>query len=639
MSAKSVFSILTLVLLASQPVSAQVDSTYVDQGERIYQLEQVTVTARSLRWGVAEMALGKEALQHVLAKGGVTFVRRGGTLTGDLYVDGFKRGDVEVVIDGERFPASCPNRMDPPLTRVNPLEMASVQLERSSAALQAGLGGRVNYRRATPDEAWSLRGVLSQTGGAGRDTDVSLALERAGQRLTGRFLQSAPYEDGSGRSFQDRYGYAPGDLDYRLVELSLYGERATWSYGATLSFTNDVPFPYLLMDERENTLWAAFLSFRGHKLYVNHTHHVMDNGLRRSAGMMTMETDATNLTVGLTGPSYELFYRNWDAWNTMQQVDMGGAMASGPASTGAPMKQHLMPDLHLFSAAYTHDVRLRPVMLMLRAGVSATTIADDVRLAFHEAVHPEAEPTRWFVPFSAGAGYSTMLMPGMTGGLHLEVASTPPSPEYLYVGVRRMAPKPSWMGNPGLRAPVKAALRGALERGRVNAEAFVTYVDDYVALAPHASGTQSFVTYDNVDAFMAGVTAQGSWTLADLRAAYTFAQNLTTDGPLAEIPPLTGAATLRSPSFGGLTPYVRVEAAAAQLRVDAGLHEATTAAWMRLDAGATFAYGPVAVSLDLENVTDALYYQHLSYLRDPFAAGLQVYEPGRLVRLGAQVAL
>ena len=39
------------------------------------------------------------------------------------------------------------------------------------------------------------------------------------------------------------------------------------------------------------------------------------------------------------------------------------------------------------------------------------------------------------------------------------------------------------------------------------------------------------------------------------------------------------------------------------------------------------------ISLEVENITNTLYYQHLSYLRDPFASGSRVYEPGTTVRL------
>ncbi len=39
------------------------------------------------------------------------------------------------------------------------------------------------------------------------------------------------------------------------------------------------------------------------------------------------------------------------------------------------------------------------------------------------------------------------------------------------------------------------------------------------------------------------------------------------------------------------------------------------------------------ISVDVENLLDYNYYQHLSFLRDPFMANNQVYEPGRVFRI------
>jgi hypothetical protein len=33
------------------------------------------------------------------------------------------------------------------------------------------------------------------------------------------------------------------------------------------------------------------------------------------------------------------------------------------------------------------------------------------------------------------------------------------------------------------------------------------------------------------------------------------------------------------------------------------------------------------------NLTDATYFRHLAYLRNPFASGADIYEPGRGLRL------
>lgn len=70
-----------------------------------------------------------------------------------------------------------------------------------------------------------------------------------------------------------------------------------------------------------------------------------------------------------------------------------------------------------------------------------------------------------------------------------------------------------------------------------------------------------------------------------------------------------------------------------QGRVDATLNETPTPSWYRIDLGVRYRYRPVEVRLDVHNVLNRTYRQHLSYLRNPYAAGMAVYEPGRMLAL------
>ena len=45
------------------------------------------------------------------------------------------------------------------------------------------------------------------------------------------------------------------------------------------------------------------------------------------------------------------------------------------------------------------------------------------------------------------------------------------------------------------------------------------------------------------------------------------------------------------------------------------------------------------VALEVDNITDELYYHHLSYLRNPFASGASVSGPGMTVTLGVRVTI
>jgi iron complex outermembrane receptor protein len=72
--------------------------------------------------------------------------------------------------------------------------------------------------------------------------------------------------------------------------------------------------------------------------------------------------------------------------------------------------------------------------------------------------------------------------------------------------------------------------------------------------------------------------------------------------------------------------------------VDPSLAEFSTAGWARVDVGLRWNSDLINVDLVVENLLDRSYRQHLSYLRNPFAASSQVWEPGRIIRLQLHVA-
>ena len=79
--------------------------------------------------------------------------------------------------------------------------------------------------------------------------------------------------------------------------------------------------------------------------------------------------------------------------------------------------------------------------------------------------------------------------------------------------------------------------------------------------------------------------------------------------------------------------FLNVAYEAEQSRVDATLNETITPAWYRADIGIKYEINKMQISLELENVTNQLYYKHLSYMRNPFSSGADVFEPGMNVYL------
>jgi len=120
---------------------------------------------------------------------------------------------------------------------------------------------------------------------------------------------------------------------------------------------------------------------------------------------------------------------------------------------------------------------------------------------------------------------------------------------------------------------------------------------------------------------------------ADLNFSYTYGQNLTNDSPLSEIRPFESTLKLRSPKFWEMVLFANLTYEAEQTRVDLMLNENTTPAWYKADIGIRYKLDHLNISLTIENITNQLYYKHLSYLRNPFASGVDVFEPGRNIYL------
>jgi iron complex outermembrane recepter protein len=99
---------------------------------------------------------------------------------------------------------------------------------------------------------------------------------------------------------------------------------------------------------------------------------------------------------------------------------------------------------------------------------------------------------------------------------------------------------------------------------------------------------------------------------------------------LPEIPPLRGWSALRYTRRWFFAEFGSI-AADRQSYVDTDLQETPTAGYALLNVKLGFTHKRLSTSLSVDNLLDRFYYEHLSYYRDPFSAGVKVPEPGRNV--------
>ena len=591
--------------------------------------DTVLVTAPRLLVGTdLRVVTPGEDLRDVLRASPFALVTRGAAGAGDLYADGFRRQDLTFAVDCERCETACPNRMDTRAGQVDLLEIESVELSRDGSALQSGLGGGLSLRRSLPGRDWKARGRLSFQGGHGSSYDGTVSVEGRDLRLATRWRQVEAYAAADGRGYRELYGFARTP-DTNIDEERFQAKLAHGDVRVSRERSRDLLFPYLQMDERKNDRWEASASWRGHRAYVNRTEHVMDNNLRTSLATSAMSTDAGNTMWGVVGAAYEVYGRYWDAVNRITPT----------ATPAAATRSHMLPDVWRWGATVRREFGASSSpWLVLRLGLARTSAHDGAQLAAYERVHAGAVLARWSAPLGAVATRSWTAAGAAWSGA-VELAADAPGLEQQFIAVDKPGLMPDWVGNPRLDDPRRGTLRLAVTRGAIRGEIFGTRAGDYANLRRLAVGGASYQTYEGVEALLAGGSLRATTPRLAAGITWNWGEQLHTRAPLSEIQPLTFDLGLRSPEWGGCTARADYRHAARQGRVDPSQGETATGCWNRLDLVVAGTRAGVRWELALDNATNVLYTQHLSYQRNPFAAGLRVWEPGRMLRLSAVLGL
>lgn len=566
----------------------------VDTALPVFKIKPVVVMGYRDELSV-EGYIGKEGIIRSLQVLGLTPITRGSYITSDISLFGFKGKDINVSVDGERFANTCPNRMDVPIIRFNPLEIGKIIIYPNST-IGSALGGEIRAIRRSPSENISLFGyskldAISSTGG-----EIAVGSEGYNQGLYLRSSRATTYKDGKGRDFVQLYGYKP-DVKYShtFYEGNINGKVGKFSYNFGVWYYKDVLFPYLRMDERISKTFSFGLSFMGNRFYTNYTDHIMDNGLRNEP--MYMRTDARRFRFGFVGSFYDMYYDHWDALNIMTHMDH-------------KMEQEIIPHFSSFNAIFGKDFQTDFVGLFAKLGV--------------QYFKTEVNKGRIFVPFSLRFSYSIV---------SFEISSDPPDPKELYFSLRRMPPKPSFLGNPNLNQPIKFSLYTNPASKYVNLLLFSNIVKDYVEVVGKVVNGNKITTFENTDALILGFNLIVGTEYLKLSTNYTYGRSIKVDDYLSEIPPFSLSLTLQSPEYLKSKVFVRFNYNDAQTRVAKSINEKPTTSWKTVDVGYELKINNIIVSVVLENIFNETYYTHLSYLRDPFMSGIRVYEPGRTLKI------
>lgn len=610
MKLKLIITFCMAVLFSIQTFAQMQDSI------KTYQLNSVEVVARKNIQPADRFSYGTNYESSLFNKNGFSTLRRGSNFTQDLYVEGFKRSDVKVVIDGEQYHNACPNRMDAAAARINPLEMDCVDLSKSCCVPNSGIYGKIEYHREPIAENLKLKSYGTINSGASNDYDLGAALDFLNTNFSIRYSQGKPYKNAESKSFKDLYLYKD-NYKFGYGSTGLRHQINDWQIGTSFSYSENISFPFLQMDEIHTKIYSGFVSFKDNKLYVNYTDHLMNNTLRQSA--MFMESDAKNLTVGLTGKFYELNYRNWKIDNVIKM--MSNSVANNQ-----------MPNVSQVGGVITHSFDIMPVKFSLKGGAQYFFIGDKERIGFYNLLYPDVKENNFYLTAAVNAFSTAQITNDFFASISGEVATDAPEAEQLYIAIERLGTNPNWSGNPNLKQPVKLSLRASFVYNFLTFEAFSNLVKNYVNVVKKPITNKGVMTYDNISASIMGLNAGVDFNYVKSYLSFLYGENLSGHSPLSEISPLSVTTTLTAPEFWNIRISATHRYENAMKRVDKSLNEITSSAWNTIAADVSYRLKNLVFNFEVDNLLNNNFSRHLSYARNPFSSQTKVFDPGRTFR-------
>ncbi len=585
---------------------------------------------------------------------GISTVRKSAAYGFDPVLRGFKNERLLILIDGvQSAHEACPNRMDPPASQIALNSMSSVDILKGPYSLRYGtaMGGIINFTSVKPQFTVKAEGFgrasakyESNINALHTEAMAGLSGKNYDFRLFGAYAQGQDYTDGDGQTVQ---------ADFNRLNLGAQlALKAGEQHSFTLSFNNnhseDVDFAALPMDLRKDDTRLFKIEHRFNSkqeklkswktsAYLTSVDHLMDNLLKPlDPRMMNASTPATTLTYG---------GRSEQFWNFQQYSLYIGADFKSEEAEGSRIREFLMGPMAgniLEDNAWQH-ARIRQSSLFaewhLPKGKNFWSLSARINYNQGEILDPADgfsqlydNTTSTQINPSFSAGFTHSLNEQTSFGLWAGRVQRSPGISERYINFLAIGFDPyEMLGNPDLKPEknnqVDLLFDWQNENIAFHFDAFAGLMQDYISsiirpdltpVIPSSPGVRQFINIDQ--ASMAGFELGFRQMLPALQlqqyfsATYTYGQNMDTDEPLPEIPPLELRYILRGSHFKQqLQTEASFRYAFAQERIATSYGETTTPEFFVLDLAVSWQFGRFGyLRAGVNNVFDTAYYEHLN---------------------------
>ena len=666
---------------------AQTDTVYIEEilieAKQTDNLYRTNINAESL-----ELKNKHDVGEIFTSEPGFGVIKRGNYAM-EPVLRGFKYEQVNVQYNnGCASSNACPNRMDPAISQISPEEIEKIEIIKGPYSVRYGqtFGGVINIvtKRPLKTDKFKIKGSVNggyQSNGANiyGGVDVLMADKKYDLTLNVGYKNFGDYKSGDGEEIASsfkRIGYAM-KFGYNFSEK--HRVQLNWKQG----FASDIKHAGLPMDAKKDNTSLLSVDYLGTNLsdlifslkvkaYGSDVDHEMDNELRPNYKMVHAVTPVTatiyggRTELGLKFSGKDINYFGVD----YKHIEKDGKRirevyinpCTDPPTNFDPPKvfsdfvwqDSEMNDMGIF---IENRYQVNDNLLWLTGAridmvnYKINDPAPDFSEQYNDNIQPE-------VHLDISANTSLNWQISKKSKFQWAIGRGVRAPELHEMFINHFSigmDAYEYLGNPNLKSEINYQTDIRFDQNWETGAAFVnvyySYLNNYITARLDTTLDKMFLPckpplhakrFENIDkASMTGFEAGFEIRFLKkftymLSMGYTYAQNISWDEPLPEVPPLTVNTSIgyKTSKFETL---LSSRIAADQNRISESFAESTTLGYAVFDI--TFDYEPVTmleVFASVTNIFDRNYVDHLSRSYKNMDEQSLYYEPGRSFNFGVK---
>ncbi|MEA3444650.1 MAG: TonB-dependent receptor [Bacteroidota bacterium] len=584
---------------------------------------------------------------------------------------------------------ACPNRMDPAISQVAPEDIEKIEVIKGPYSVRFGqsFGGLINVVTKLPLKTDKFKIKGSVNGGYksnGSSTysgvDLFMANKKYDVTLNAGYKNFGDYKSGDDQEIASSFKRVGYSTKFGYNFSNNQRVQLNWNQG----FATDIKHAGLPMDANKDNSSLLSLDYMGQnlserlfslkvKIYGSYVDHEMDNAQRPNYAMTHAVTPVTAQVIGgraelgLKMSGNTLTYIGVDyksiGKNGTRTREVLVNVCTDPPTTFDPPK--IFEDLvwqdskiNDMGAYIENRFKINDDLLWVM-GARLDMVSyqiNDPAPDFNEHYNNDITPDN---QINVAANTSLKWQVGKNTELQWAVGRGIRSPKLDEMFINHFSigmDAYEYLGNPNLKPEVNYQSDIRVNHRWNNATAYVnvfySYLNNYILAKVDTSLDKKFLTckppahakrFVNIDeAYMYGFEMGFNIRFLktfnySLSAGYTYAQNITWDEPLSEIPPFTlnSSVGYKTNKFETL---LSARIVSGQTRIAGSFDESTTPAYELFDI--TVEYNPIEmieVFASITNIFDKNYVDHLSRVYKNMDVSSLYYEPGRSFNIGVKV--